>query len=86
MPYLDNKDDQMFVLNSTKNSEISDTISPKIPEPRPLQCLAKLARMVKQRHTAKKKISNAPYISSTDLAQTVFGVTGDINRPCQVLP
>lgn len=86
MPDFYNEDDQMFVLNSAKNSEISDTISPKIPEPRTRQCLAKLARMVEQCHTAEKKIADPPDIGRTDLAQTFFGVVGDVNRPGQALP
>ena len=86
MPDLDNKDDQMFVLNSTKNSEISDTISPKIPEPRTLQRLAKLTRMVEQCHTTEKKIADPPDIGRTHLTQTFFGVIGDVNRPGQALP
>ena len=86
MPHLDNEDDQMFVLNSAKNSEISDTISPKIPEPRTLQRLAKLARMVEQRHPTEKKVADPPDIGRTDLAQTFFRVVCDVNRPDQALP
>jgi hypothetical protein len=86
MPDLDNEDNQMFVLISAKNSEVSDTIPPKIPEPRTLQRLAKLARMVEQCHPSEKKIADPPDIGRTDLAQTFLRVVCDVNRPGQALP